>query len=480
MPKCKYHEVCGLDALEYEEKLCILHSRIPDKDNDVFKKAFEAHRNKKQCDFSWVFFPENADFSGITFAKEANFCHTEFFKEANFGNTIFEETANFSSATFTNGANFSSATFTKDANFSSVEFSGEESVKFNQVRFTGFANFVGAWFFTKDRVDFLKTAFTKRASFNSAMFGNAVYFYHTMFSEEVNFELSQFFGKVRFKGATFTNGGNFLGAAFSREVDFSETVFQGRTLFAPKQEENKTLRMFSASAIDFRRVIVEPLDVLTIRDADLKKCFLEGTDLRKVEITNADWPEIIWPKKMPKGFGWLRTKRIGVYDEASLPKGETRSLPHIERVYRELKQNYEDRRDFDRAGDFHYGEKQMRRKNPEIPLGRRFLLWLYWFVSGYGERCLRPVVWATVLLFTSALGYYRWGLQPKGSSSRLICSGFRDSAEYLFYSFRVMTFLKPEDLVPLGYARYVNAFESLVGPLLIGFFALALRQRLKR
>jgi len=62
----------------------------------------------------------------------------------------------------------------------------------------------------------------------------------------------------------------------------------------------------------------------------------------------------------------------------------------------------------------------------------------------------------------------------------LICSGFRDSAEYLFYSFRVMTFLKPEDLVPLGYARYVNAFESLVGPLLIGFFALALRQRLKR
>jgi len=403
MPKCKYHEVCGLDALENtEEELCILHSQISTKDNNEFNEAFEAHRKKNRCNFRFLYFPEKADFNGATFNEGVDFSYAKFAKRAGFVEAKFTERANFASAKFTGG------------------------------------------------VDFLGTKFTKGADF---------------------------------KGATFNEEADFNGATFAKEAIFFRATFRARTIFAPiqpVQRKDKTLQIFSEADVDFSRVIVEPPDVLTLRDADLKKCRFQHTDLRKVEITNADWPEIIWPKKMPKGFGWLRTKRIGVYDEASLPKGETRSLPHIERVYRELKQNYEDRRDFDRAGDFHYGEKQMRRKNPEIPLGRRFLLWLYWFVSGYGERCLRPVVWATVLLFTSALGYYRWGLQPKGSSSRLICSGFRDSAEYLFYSFRVMTFLKPEDLVPLGYARYVNAFESLVGPLLIGFFALALRQRLKR
>jgi hypothetical protein len=50
----------------------------------------------------------------------------------------------------------------------------------------------------------------------------------------------------------------------------------------------------------------------------------------------------------------------------------------------------------------------------------------------------------------------------------------------LRYSFRVMTLLKADDLVPIGYAKVVNTMQSLLGPLLIGFFALAVRQRLKR
>ena len=42
-----------------------------------------------------------------------------------------------------------------------------------------------------------------------------------------------------------------------------------------------------------------------------------------------------------------------------------------------------------------------------------------------------------------------------------------------------MTLLKPEDLEPMGFAKVVQTLESLLGPLFLGLFALAVRQRLK-
>jgi hypothetical protein len=47
------------------------------------------------------------------------------------------------------------------------------------------------------------------------------------------------------------------------------------------------------------------------------------------------------------------------------------------------------------------------------------------------------------------------------------------------YGLRVMTLLRPDDLVLEGYARHVNTLQSLLGPLFLGLFALAVRQRLK-
>jgi hypothetical protein len=43
-----------------------------------------------------------------------------------------------------------------------------------------------------------------------------------------------------------------------------------------------------------------------------------------------------------------------------------------------------------------------------------------------------------------------------------------------------MTFLKPEDWVPLRYAQVINTVQTLLAPIFLGLFALALRQRLKR
>ena len=51
--------------------------------------------------------------------------------------------------------------------------------------------------------------------------------------------------------------------------------------------------------------------------------------------------------------------------------------------------------------------------------GLWFFLTLYWLVSGYGERYLKPLVLAVVLLGVCS-GLYLWlGLCPKGESMRL-------------------------------------------------------------
>jgi hypothetical protein len=56
-----------------------------------------------------------------------------------------------------------------------------------------------------------------------------------------------------------------------------------------------------------------------------------------------------------------------------------------------------------------------------------------------------------------------------------------DWSQAVHYSFRVMTLLKAEEVAkPDGYAKIVSTLQNLLGPLFLGLFGLALRQRLKR
>ena len=91
-------------------------------------------------------------------------------------------------------------------------------------------------------------------------------------------------------------------------------------------------------------------------------------------------------------------------------KSETHKYAHIEQVYRQLKQNHEDRKDYERASDFHFGEKEMRCKNPDTLVGLRFWLNFDWLVSGYGERWFRALFWTAVVLVFTTFSYLKWGL----------------------------------------------------------------------
>jgi uncharacterized protein YjbI with pentapeptide repeats len=430
-------------------------------------------------------FAESADFRKVSFSEEGG----AFFRRAKFKHAWFDQVefpccpdfedvqflgdVDFTLAKFTRGVDLARSTFSGEALFGNTTFVGRiifaevafttRPPDFTNAKFRGHADFLEAKFCQGS--NFLLAHFVRGAGFRKATFCREANFLESRFSGYADYGSAGFGRNAVFQKAVFERGGSFLGTQFSGDVDFYSAEFLGRTTFASNKDG---AQMFCGVPVDMRSVVIAPLDALVIRGADLKLCRFLDTDLRGAEFTDVTWPKI--------------KNRDGVHDEEVLGNNERPSVySHVERLYRELKQNREDRRDYERAGDFHYGQKEMRRKQARRFSGLRFWLNLYKWASGYGEQWLPPLLWGGLILFSCTAGYLRWGLGIKGSCATLSwMSGFDGWRQVLDYSVRTMFLLKPDDLVATGISRHINTFQSLAGPLFLGLFALALRQRLKR
>jgi uncharacterized protein YjbI with pentapeptide repeats len=475
--------VCGLDGLG-DADLCILHSEDPEKDTMQFWEAFNCHRRSTGDTFFRFVFPRDCDFIS-----------TKFEKGANFANAVFNEDAQFYHANFIGGANFRHAIFGGRADFGRVEFKG--AADFSDAKFHGDALFYRASFVGTDYfggalhqaqlhpsepsvptcADFFGAKFNSDASFSEAGFTDAPDFRSIKFAKAASFYATVFQDRPNFSRVRFQDKANFVRTRFRHGIVFTGSTFGKTCILASERDEDHNFVIFSGTQVDFNWVIIEPDCKLIFRDADLRKCQFLGTDLRNIEFTNVIWPQVVSSGCCIN----IGEDRIGIYDEVLFLEGQPVPLIHIEKAYRELKQNYEDRRDYDRAGDFHYGEKEMRRINVETSLQLRSILTVYGIVSGYGERYLRPLAWTFLLFICSTVGYLSFGLHSKQMDRQLVWGNMWDRLTAGLYSLRVMSLLSPEDLVPVNWWGFlVQTIDNLFGPALIGLFLLALRQRLKR
>jgi uncharacterized protein YjbI with pentapeptide repeats len=443
---CEHSEVCGRDALDGHDGKCILHSENLDKDWEAFKEALEEHRDEHQGDFRHVFFSGPIDFSNETFGIEslffratfkarARFYDAEFFGRASFVGAAFEARADFEDVTFHRGADFEAATFLavnfRDATFGAVD---EEETNFQHATF--------------EEADFRDSTFENEAVFDRS------------------FETRE---DVQIAGAMFS------GCEFRDDV-----------LLCGGSEEN---RAFAGGKVDFEDVTVAPDASLHFRYADLSQCRLLRTDLRDVEFTGVKWCEDV--SSDGRYFNeWFR--RVGIYDEIyeqnqegsseeagadGEEKSDSESVPswsEIERLYRQLKRNYEDRGDFPRAGDFHMGEKVARRQISQTQWDAQVLLYAYRALSKYGERALPAALWLATLVPAFALLYYALGATTCLSCESLSYpDAFLSSLEATFYPVRPVGF---QDFWP----QFSSIVQRVISPVLIALLALALRQRVKR
>src|ERR1039458_5576445 len=333
--------------------------------------------------------------------------------------------------TFAAGCNFWNATFTHEVDFCWATFRQvvTHRVRCKGAEFTQVGDFPYATF--TQNADLSGATFNQKAHFNGAIFTQEARFPQANFAQGAHFNFATFMQDVDFRGATFTQEARFLKSKFAGMVDFLGTHFAGPAQFEQTkfrqdaQDKNHQPGPFFSGA-DFE----EPKKV-TFYKTDLGQALFHNCDVSKVTFSDVTWrkrangkwmvlDEIVDPQYQSQHY------KFGPTVDLQPPKNNPnpRNYRLVAELYQHLKKNYDDRRDYWTAGDFHYGEMEMKRLASDRH--NKALRWLhrnlglvawYKYASEYGESYVRPTWWLTLVLFVFMLLYPVAGLRLSAGRS---------------------------------------------------------------
>jgi hypothetical protein len=377
-----------------------MHSHDPYKSNAEFQRGFESILETAGgvdgvADFTRFVFPD-ANYSGRTVSAECCFDGATFARDASFSKARFEQGAIFSEAMFTQAAYFTGATFTQNVDFSRATFA--RNVAFTFAEFAQNANF-GGGAFTQD-ADFSRARFAQIANFSFATFAKGVDFWFATFTQNAHFLGATFAQKANFNEAEFTRIADFGEARFLSVASFRETVFRRDEELVPGPE---------FSFAEFSRP-----EVVVFYETYLGQALFHNCDVSKLTFSLVEWR-----KRKGSGKRMVFEEEVDLIAVPDLKPGEgsvdERNYGLIAELYQQLKKNYDERRDYWTAGDFHYGEMEMKRLHARSRRTR----WLHqnlglaaWYkrLSEYGESYVRPSIWLLVILAVFTLLFPLAGL----------------------------------------------------------------------
>lgn len=482
---CVFHAPQGKKGITVKEFKERVFKRINDaKSNASLYKASPAGpipKNKKEiwsCNLSGTIFEGDIDFGNLTSLPPINFFYSTFSGTTGFENVVFNGEANFKKVTFNNIASFALATF-------------------------------------KDKVCLDQAKFNKVAAFNGTIFEDKAYFRNVRFSSGANFSIANFKREAIFSGSGFGEEADFNRTTFNEDAYFLGETFITRN----ESADNTPLEKLSSDDWVNRRnaeeVYPQRLTKGNFKELNIKGkirfersnftriSFLD-TDLRKIDFINC-----VWPKKFGREILYDEIILFGDEDyerfkgkpseilkrEWSLFKRDIscdkEEIKKVEILYRRLKQKFKEEHDEAEVSNWHYGEKEMRRK------GNRFrrlfplsLSNLYWFSSGYGERPLRAGVVLLLLIFTISALFRLAGLIPSNASpsyeiieikSWTDLINFHNIKAIVLNTLQYATFENKPDFIPRTiYGGYLKLVTRILIPLQAALFVLAVRNRFRR
>lgn len=184
-----------------------------------------------------------------------------------------------------------------------------------------------------------------------------------------------------------------------------------------------------------------------------ERCLLVGNNLSNMAFSDVSWPT------------WRR--RTVLFDEIAVRRGIGPPLTWVREAYEVLKQYYQLRGSHRVAGEFHYGELEMRRH--EYGNIRSVVCWefLYWLLSGYGTRPGRAFFSLALAVLAGAVGSWMAGVENPWEALRL--------------SLAVSTLQRPDtSRFPGAGVSWIAVFQAIAGAVLIALLVLAVRMRVKR
>lgn len=489
-----------------------------------------------------------ASFQGARFARSVSFSRSRFANVAIFTDAVFVMEATFQGATFAAAALFERALFKGVARFSGASFQG--GAAFESTTFMAAPEFRGASFTSDTRSIytewFIKEATFAKASFKTPTLLGPMSVIGMLVLDEASFEG---FATLEVRAKSVSCFGTHFRAGGNLRVRWAEILLEEARFDAPS-----TLEAFgftdnefeyrlrdatggNAQAVAPRLVSVRGTDAsnLTLIDVDLSACLFYGAinlDQLRLEgrTTFALSPsnhglarrrvvaeEYVWragTKKDPGRFdassGTYISYRSGGGDEevdarqwSPIPprirapawvgsRGSELAAEDVASVYRALRKGREDLRDGPGAGDFYYGEMEMRRNiRPEMKRQRRTeqsregeatvdgaeqtIIWLYWLIAGYGLRPSRAIVSLGVTLILLAVPLFAVGITKEPSGLDRFAIALLTSSEGLL---SVFGDLNPARVNAWGEA--IEVLSRIVGAALIFLIALSLRGRIQR
>jgi uncharacterized protein YjbI with pentapeptide repeats len=439
---------------------CVMHIH-GSKDDTAFQTEFERILDEAGDGM--------ADFSSFVFPS------------ANYEGRKFEAHCVFSRATFAQHANFRGATFAQDVSFIGSTFAQE--AHFWDAVFRGEAHFAAT--------------FAQQAGFAGATF-----------DEDVRFSFSKFTEDVIFNGATFGQRANFSRTSFLGSAEFRETKFRADEGLSPGP-------IFSLA--EFTR----PEEAIFYKTY-LGRSLFHNCDVSKLNFSSVEW------RRRKDGKRMMFEEVVTLDDRAAAALNMEAGSSHerdyglIAELYQQLKKNYDERKDYWTAGDFHYGEMEMKRLHS--PGRNRWAAgWLhrnlgltawYKYASQYGESYIRPAIVLSIVLAIFTLLFPWAGLdrnentthssvstsQQAPSSAALSELSYKHFNNFVlaypgrkwigtaaFFGNSLMTVLsvagfqkelKYEPSYPWG--RALALLELLLTSTLIALFLLAVRRQFKR
>jgi uncharacterized protein YjbI with pentapeptide repeats len=283
--------------------------------------------------------------------------------------------------------------------------------------------------------------------------------------------------RVSFRNAVWQRGGRL-------EVEDADVNLEGLVLGAP-------LALVGAGSAALVSMRDADAGSLSVSKMDLSRCIFRGA--HRLQEISADSTVTLPPAPGP-----LRTRRRCLADEFGwrarysrwrrkdwkipgtvLEPNETSpdalllpdlSAAEVAGVYRALRKALESGADEPGASDFYYGEMEMRRLDKTTSRAERLIVSVYWLVAGYGLRGTRALGWLFLALFAGSLVLLSVGLKTPDPS---LADAFLTAVEGAIPGV-------PTSVELTMWGRVVDLLLMIVGPVLLGLGALALRNRVKR
>lgn len=216
-----------------------------------------------------------------------------------------------------------------------------------------------------------------------------------------------------------------------------------------------------------------------LRGANLHCADLRGANLLGVHLEGARLDNVLWGERLLQEQQAAEARRAGRFEQM------LDLLQQAEETYRNLRLSLEHAGLFEQAGIFFHREMTMRRLQMPMWSYQRQISYVVDLFCGYGEKPLRVVLFSLGFILLCAVFYFllgvRYGEQQVGLNLQ---QGFMfnllELLTCLYYSVVTFTTLGYGDLVPIGFARVLAAFEAFTGSFTMALFVVVFVKKMTR